>query len=165
MPTTRERRTAVSLRDSRIATLRVRRYVNPVGRWFQAVRGKAWRSAELKTARLLFHLERHGIGAPRLMAYGQAVFGLSAGSFVLADPPLADPIGPAHGPLLRDLFDRLHASGCVLAAGRMNASDFGVVAGRAVVVHPSGVRLCRSPSRRQIARVRTQLAAMFRPPP
>ena len=54
------------LRDGRTATLRVRRYANPLPRWALAARGKAWRSDELKTARLLFQLERHGIGAPRL---------------------------------------------------------------------------------------------------
>ena len=60
-------------RDGRCGVLRASRYRLPFARWWAGLRGKNWRSPELKTARLLFHLERFGIPAPRLLAYGQGV--------------------------------------------------------------------------------------------
>jgi tRNA A-37 threonylcarbamoyl transferase component Bud32 len=153
------------LRDGRIATLRVRRYANPLARWLLTLRGKAWRSAELKTARLLFQLERHGIGAPRLLAYGQTCSGKSAKSFVLAEPPDADPITPDDLPLVRDLMTCLHEAGCVLKPSRPTADLFGMAGGRPVVVNPTGLRLCRKPSRRKTTSDRARLAALFRNAP
>ena len=152
------------LPDGRTAALRVGRYSNPLPRWALGVRGKAWRSAELKTARLLFQLERHGISAPRLLAYGQTCSGLSAESFVLAEPTDAEPIARPDLPLVRDLLSRLHAVGCVLAP-LANSDTFGMVAGRPVVVNPAGLRLCRKPSRRKMARDHARLAALFRNAP
>jgi tRNA A-37 threonylcarbamoyl transferase component Bud32 len=153
------------LRDGRIATLRVRRYVNPLPRWLRALRGKAWRSAELKTARLLFLLERHGIAAPRLLAYGQSCAALSAGSFVLAEAPDADPIRPGDRPQAEALLNRLHEAGCVLDPSPLTLSHFGTAGGHPVVVDPTGLRLCRKPSRRTMARDQARLAALFRNAP
>jgi hypothetical protein len=149
-------------RDGRMATLSVRRYPNPLPRWFLAARGKAWRSAELKTARLLFHLERHGIPAPRLLAYGQTASALSARSFVLSEPPDADPVTPADAGRLRGLLEQLYAAGCVFASPRSTTNLFGLIDGRAVVLEPAGLRLCRNPSRRQMARGHAQLAVSLR---
>src|SRR5262249_12390481 len=71
----------------RTGVLRVGRYPWPFGRWLAALRGKAWRAPELRSARLLFHLERHGIPAEALLAYGQRAPSLStAGAFLLREP-------------------------------------------------------------------------------
>ena len=51
--------------------LEIRRYRWSIDRVWSQIRRKSWRSPGLKLARLLFHLERHHVPAPRLLAYGQ----------------------------------------------------------------------------------------------
>jgi hypothetical protein len=141
---------AIPLPTGRVGLLRASRYRLPFGRWLATLRGRSWRSPELKAARLLFHLERHGIPAPKLLAYGQTVPRWSAaGSFVLSDLPAAGPVGPADETGVRDLVDRLHAAGCRLTEMGPDGKPFGVADGRVVVREVSGLRLCRTLSRRR----------------
>lgn len=97
-------------------------------RWLDRFRTRPWRSPELQAARILFHLARHGIPAPRLLAFGQKQRPDGDWqSFLLFQPlvharPLADWLGkspPAErqrralnlaGLLLREL----HRAGCRL---------------------------------------------------
>jgi hypothetical protein len=106
------------------------------GRLWSWVRRRTWRSPELRMARLLFHLERHRIPAPRLLAFGQrGVAWGRAESFVLFEPlviegtPLRDWWHTAHCRVdnpnwrmlneqvlecLADLLRRLHDAGCIV---------------------------------------------------
>lgn len=153
----------IRFHDGSTGRLRVRHYLSPLGRWFQKLRGKSWRAPELRIARLLLHLERHGIPAPKLLAYGQTVPGVTAArAFVLAEVPDADPVSPADAWLVRGLLDRLHAAGCLFASAGPPAQVFGMLGGQAVIVEPSGLRLLRNPSQRQRARDAVRLAAFFR---
>ncbi len=88
-------------------------------------RGTAWRSPEVRLARLLFHLERYHIAAPKLLAYGQRRNGRRIEAFVLHEsmPYDSQPLYEAlfeSNPfrcdwLLRNfaaVLARLHESGC-----------------------------------------------------
>ena len=44
---------------------------DPLGRMAAAVRERPWRSPAATAARVLFHLHRHGVPAPNLLAFGQ----------------------------------------------------------------------------------------------
>ncbi len=62
--------------------------VDPVGRVVAAVRERPWRSPAATAARVLFHLERHAIPAPQLLAFGQRMTSaVAAESFLCADLP------------------------------------------------------------------------------
>ena len=88
-------------------------------------RGNSWRTPEVQLARLLFHLERHHIAAPRLLAFGQRRNGRRIEAFVLHDKPLRTlqrldhALRHAH-PFRRelllerfaDVLAKLHESGC-----------------------------------------------------
>lgn len=64
--------------------------VDPVGRMVAVVRERPWRSPAATAARVLFHLQRHGLPAPRLLAFGQRyTSAVAAESFVCADMPPA----------------------------------------------------------------------------
>ena len=89
------------------------------------VRGKAWRSTKLRKARLLFHLERHHVVAPKVLAYGQRAVTASRASalFLLAETVDAIPFTSAWRDadeekrhlLLENLaatLNRLHDAGC-----------------------------------------------------
>jgi len=89
-----------------------------LGAW---LRGKAWRSPELKYSRLLFHLERYHVPTLKLLAYGQR----KSGSFVLTELPPDDavPFRDAWAQIAPDdrsavltqlakLLDQLHEAGC-----------------------------------------------------
>ena len=83
--------------DRRTLLTRYRTFA-PVGRLVAAVRERPWRSPAARDARLLFHLQRYGIDAPALLAFGQkAINERTADSFCLVDP-IPDGIG---------LFDRV----------------------------------------------------------
>lgn len=98
-----------------------------VGRLLAAVRERPWRSPGATAARILFHLQRHGIPSPALLAFGQRTVSKAATeSFVVAEPPadslpleyrLADPALPLaqRRALLSECGRRLrqlHDAGC-----------------------------------------------------
>ena len=153
---------SVSFSNGCIGTLHVRRSRLPVGRWLATLRGRTWRSPELKAARILFHLERHGIPAPKLLAYGQTIPRLApAGSFLLFEPNGARPPGPEDGAVVRKLLGRLHRAGCCLAAFNSTGEALGMVQGAAVVHDPRFLRLRHRISRRRAHRDFARLDALL----
>jgi Lipopolysaccharide kinase (Kdo/WaaP) family len=149
--------------DGRVGVLRVRRYRQPFGRLWAALRGRAWRSRELKIARLLFHLERHGIPAPKLLAYGQRAPRLApAGSFVLSEPLPARPPRPEDRDAMCQLLERLHATGCRLRGLGPAGEPFGIAANAAVVTDASLLCLDRRLSQRRARRDLARLDAFFK---
>jgi hypothetical protein len=108
------------LPDGRTATLVRFRTVAPLGRLVAAVRERPWRSPAAEAARVLFHLARHGLPGPTLLAFGQRLTGpASADSFVLYLPP-----DPADRPVSAD---RLAAAGLrFVGPGRVIGSPLAV---------------------------------------
>jgi tRNA A-37 threonylcarbamoyl transferase component Bud32 len=140
----------------------VSRYRSPIGRWWAAIRQRAWRSPELRTARLLLHLERHGIPAPRLIAYGQTSPSVrTAGAFVFFRPVSARPVTAHDAPAVRNLFCQLHAAG-VHWRGSDCPLPFGIADGTAVVTDPRALSLTKRLGARQVARDFRRLDAYFR---
>jgi hypothetical protein len=153
----------ISLPGGRSGFLRVAGYPLPFGRWWTAARGRSWRSPELRAARLLFHLERHGIPAPKLLAYGQVVPAFTpARSFVLFAPPTAALVGPDDAAPVRELLQRLHAAGCRLVRVGPVGEPFGMAGERAAIRDVSRLRLAKRLTRSQIDRDRDRLDAFFR---
>jgi hypothetical protein len=99
-------------------------------------RGKSWRSNELKLARVLFHLERHGIAAPRLLAYGQR----GNGAFCLIDSEPAPPIAGAP----EQAVAKLHEIGL-----SVDPNAFDCVDGSIRIAEPSRLRLRKRLSNRR----------------
>ena len=144
-------RTAMQIAD-RPAQLEVGRHPLSIRQCWMKGRGKAWRSPELRRARLLFHLERHHVAAPKLLAFGQRRRGWGYESFVLyeAFPAAAIPferalaIADSEGRFtlldrLAALLANLHEAGCE-ALGLDRFAVCGNGAKLAVVVaDPGGV--------------------------
>jgi tRNA A-37 threonylcarbamoyl transferase component Bud32 len=124
-------RQRITFADGRTAVLVRTATTDPLGRLTAAMRERPWRSPSATAARMLFHLQRHGIPAPRLLAFGQRVTSLTAAeSFLVAELPpaisslpvvFARPEMPPRerGELLRGcgrLLRKLHDAGCRPAA-------------------------------------------------
>lgn len=62
---------SIDLAKDRVAVLLRRRSCKPFARFWASIRSKSWRSPELQLARILFHLERNEVPAPRLLGFGQ----------------------------------------------------------------------------------------------
>jgi len=164
---------AVTLPGGRRATLTRFRTTDPVGRVTALLRERPWRSPGALAARVLFHLDRHGIPAARLLAFGQQLRGgFAADSFVLTEAApdraplsvaLTDPARTraARRELLRDCGEflaRLHAAGLRLLPGGTGRPVLALAAGTLRVESPQGVKLCRAMTDR--LRVR-DLARLF----
>lgn len=134
---------------------------DPVGRLLAAVRERPWRSPGATAARILFHLQRHDIPAPKLLAFGQRTTSRTGGdSFLVGEMPphassasayLADAIVPASDrrAVLREcgrLLRKLHDAGCrPIATANPNDPLF-VVSGLEATVSvgsPFAVRITR----------------------
>jgi hypothetical protein len=106
----------VTLPDGRRAHLIRGRSFVPFARLSAWVRGRPWRSPGVTLGRVLFHLERYGIAAPRLLAFGQRFTGrASAEWFALHTPPphaLPEVIDAAIAEQLGRLLRQLHDAGC-----------------------------------------------------
>jgi tRNA A-37 threonylcarbamoyl transferase component Bud32 len=94
-----------------------------LGRLWSRLRAAAWRAPEVRKARLLFHLERHHVATPKLLAYGQRCHGLQAGAFLLTEAVATTPLRAAlQDPdednrqlllgRLAETLNRLHEAGC-----------------------------------------------------
>lgn len=78
----------VTFTDGRKAVLIRFHTVARFGRLVAALRERPWRSPGATAARVLFHLRKHGVPAPTLLAFGQrAVSKTATESFVVAEPP------------------------------------------------------------------------------
>jgi tRNA A-37 threonylcarbamoyl transferase component Bud32 len=149
-------------RAGRVGTLTVARHCFPLWRWAARIRGKPWRSPELRTARLLFHLERYGIPAPRLLAYGQMINGIAdAGSFVLAELRNGRPIARTDAEAARELLARLHDIGCCLRRIGENGEPLRMDGSVAIVGNVRYLRLNRRLTARQMARDHHRLDAFL----
>jgi tRNA A-37 threonylcarbamoyl transferase component Bud32 len=119
--------------------------VAPFGRLGARLRGRPWRSRGVTLGRLLFHLERYGIAAPKLLAFGQRLTGIcSAEWFVLhslpakacthPDPYLAEQLGKC--------LRQIHDAGCRLVSYPLTV--FGVHQQTVCVRDVTGVQLASS---------------------
>jgi hypothetical protein len=147
----------VRLPDGRPAELTRGRSFSPLGRLAARWRGRPWRSPGATLGRVLFHLERYGVPAPRLFAFGQRLTGpASAEWFALHEPP-ADPlpagVEPATAEHLARLLRRLHDAGC------RPAGDPLAVFGASGVRDVAGVRIVRRVSDRDRIHDLERLAA------
>lgn len=114
--------------------------------------GQRPRSPELAELALLFRLQRHGIGTPRLLAFGESFDRRGTlVSFLLTEPPAgvpidrwlaaADPTGRRH--VIRrtgDLLRRLHTAGCTLSRARLGVQHLPGRLPAVVVADPAGIR-------------------------
>jgi tRNA A-37 threonylcarbamoyl transferase component Bud32 len=106
----------IQLPDGREAVLIRGRSFTPVGRFIAWVRGRSWRSPGVTLGRLLFHLERYGIPAPRLYAFGQRFTGSTTAEWFTLHTPVAAPITTppdlATAEQLGRRLRQLHDAGC-----------------------------------------------------
>jgi tRNA A-37 threonylcarbamoyl transferase component Bud32 len=153
---TRDRTTlSLSVGQARLA---VSQYRWPVARFAAWLRGRAWRSNELRQGRLLFHLERHHIPAPKLFAYGQRCRGLRAEAFLLCEAipedaqPLTESLRRALPSERQRLVDELVGVVCRLQQAGCEAASldaFACHAGTIGVVDPGGLQFRRRLSDRR----------------
>lgn len=125
-----------------------------LGRFCADLRGKSWRSQAAKLSRILFHLERHRIVAPRLLGFGQKLFPRGrADSFVFFQPPtdavpvktwLRETPSQRLATLRRvgSLLRALHTADCQLA-DTLESSWFVSCSDRVGLATPLAVRLCK----------------------
>ena len=124
----------------------------PLGRLRARLRATPWRSPGVTAGRVLFHLQRYGVPAPKLLAFGQTLTGAAGAEwFALYEAPAGMPLHKwrltATAPECRSVFDAaarclaaLHAAGCVLADA---PAAFAVHEGRVLVADPRAVRIVR----------------------
>ena len=135
------------------------RTVDPAGRLVAVLREKPWRSPAANAARLLFHLARAGITAPKLLAFGQrSTSAVAADSFVLYEMPAGavpwaeglaqwTPGSRVRRLLIAEcgaLLRRVHDAGCRVVPGERGV--FGIRREPnpgVVIVSPFAVRLAR----------------------
>ncbi len=102
----------------------------PYGRLVAHLRGKPWRSPGVTLGRVLFHLERYGIPAPRLLAFGQRFINRTAAEWFAVHTrttsPLPRDIDPATAESLGRLLRALHDAGCWLAGECDSRAVFGL---------------------------------------
>ncbi len=140
----------------------------PLGRLAALFRERPWRSPGAVAARNLFHLERFGIAAPKLLAFGQRRMSpLQVRSFVVAQHPTSPPEAGLRGTALaRSLaadnplrnhalgdigryLKGLHAAGCRLRRRLLGTDALLVMAPDLTVASVFAVRVVRRVSSRQ----------------
>ena len=127
---------AHQLPDGRDAVLIRGRSVAPLGRLCAYLRGRVWRSPGVSLGRLLFHLDRYGIPAPRLLAFGQRLTGAVTADWFALHTPLPEPIAELTdleiGLQLGFRLRQLHDAGCSVSGNPLTV--FGLRDG-AVCMH------------------------------
>jgi hypothetical protein len=141
----------------------------PLGRFRAWLRATPWRSPGATVGRVLFHLDRYGVPAPKLLAFGQRATGRTEGEWfaLYEEPPgvllrrwrrTAPPeLRRAALPSLLECVRRLHEAGCVLGDAGMALAVSG---GRVLVADPRAVRIVRrvtASARRRDLRAATRL--------
>ena len=129
----------VTFSDGRRALLTRFRTFDPLGRTVGSLREKPWRSPAAKAARILFHLARHDVAAPKLLAFGQKLTDTWGADSFLLQAPLDRPVPVAvrvaelvhdssgRSALLQEcgaLLRRIHNAGLRLIAGETGRSVF-----------------------------------------
>lgn len=164
----------VTLADGRSAWL-VRRQGWAPGRIISWLKRKAWRSPELRAARILFYLPRQRVPCVRLLAFGQRLRPFApAQSFLLTERvPDARPLGdwlvqhPDEADTLRaaaaTLLEQLHTARCHFRSPTELAESLLVRSGPTLMIGRGDLlRLARRPlTRRLIQRDRHSLARLF----
>jgi len=139
----------IQLPDGRDAILLRGRSFSPLNRFRSWLRGRSWRSPGANLGRVLFHLDRYGIAAPRLFAFGQRMTGAAIAEwFVLHERFAGVEVSETRNtPAIVALLAQLHDAGC--------RPDFGsgmplrLDGDRAIVGDPRGIRIVRRVSERQ----------------
>jgi hypothetical protein len=137
------------LRDGREGVLIRGRSVAPLGRFAAALRGRSWRSPGVTLGRVLFHLERYDVPAPRLFAFGQRFTGRATAEwFALHELPgdaVPGSVEPHTAEQLGLVLRLLHDAGC-RPVGEPFAA-FGVSSCGVAIRDVTRVRLVRKVSR------------------
>jgi tRNA A-37 threonylcarbamoyl transferase component Bud32 len=148
----------VKLPDDRDALLIRGRSFAPFGRFDAWLRCRPWRSSGVTLGRVLFHLERYGIPAPRLLAFGQRITSRTTAEWFALHTPTAEPLptelAPETAELLGRLLRQLHNSGCLLGGEARQA--FGCDEHGVCIRDVTAVRLARATQRdrqRDLARL------------
>lgn len=156
----------------RTATLVRGRASAPLGRLRAWLRAIPWRSPGVTIGRVLFHLERYGVPAPKLLAFGQRLTSATVAEwFALYESPpgvllrrwrRTAPSSKCRTllPLVLECVRRLHEAGCVLTDV---GAAFAVSEGRVLVADPRAVRIVRRVSdsaRREDLNSATRLLGM-----
>jgi tRNA A-37 threonylcarbamoyl transferase component Bud32 len=142
----------IRLPDGRDAFLIRGRSFAPIGFFHAWARGRSWRSPGVTAGRILFHLERYGIPAPRLLAFGQRFTGrMTAEWFALHTPP-AGPVDVSEdlaiAVQLGRMLRRLHDAGC--SAGNEPIAVFGFDKGSVSIRDPLALRIAKPDAEREL---------------
>lgn len=154
----------VVLPDGRNCVLVRGRSVAPYGRFRAWLRGRSWRSPGVTLGRVLFHLERYGIPAPGLLAFGQRFTGpMSAEWFALHTPP-ATPLGTppdfALAAQLGRILRQLHDAGCSI--GDNPLASFGIEEGTICIRDPRAIRIAKPKAERELGLLLATLSPWVR---
>jgi hypothetical protein len=134
----------IRLPDGRDAVLVRGRSFAPFGRLKAAARGRPWRSPGVTLGRVLFHLQRYGVPAPRLLAFGQRLTGVASAEWFALHTPPADPLPGSPDAATAEQLGRclrlLHDSGCRIVGDPLPAFGFD---GRVSLRDVTAVRLVK----------------------
>ncbi len=124
----------------------------PLGRLRAWGRATPWRSPGATAGRVLFHLERYGVPAPKLLAFGQRLTSATRAEwFVLHEAPRGIPLRRWRRSAcsterlrvmstVRECLRALHDAGCVLSDA---TTAFAVAGGNVMIADPRAVRIVR----------------------
>ena len=142
----------IRLLDGRDAVLVRGRSVAPFGRLQAWLKGRSWRSPGVTIGRVLFHLERYGIPAPRLLAFGQRFTGPTTTDWFALHTPPAAPINSqprlAVAAQLGRVLRQLHDAGC--SAGKHSLNIFGLEKGCVCVRDPKAISIANADTGREL---------------
>jgi hypothetical protein len=142
----------IQLPDGRDAVLIRGRSFDPIGIVHAWARGRTWRSPGVTAGRVLFHLERYGIPAPGLLAFGQRFTGrMTAEWFALHTPPAGPIINPPDFAIAAELgriLRRLHDAGC--SAGNEPFAVLGLDEGSVCIRDPLAIRVANPDAEREL---------------
>ena len=154
----------ILLPDGRAAVLIRGKACAPVGRFNAWIRGRSWRSPGATLGRLLFHLERYGIPAPRLLAFGQRLTGpVTAEWFALhtgGASPLPKLLDHVKAEQLGGLLRQLHEAGC--SVGKTLLQIFGIDDRGLCVRDLTAIRIARCEARRELEQLLDALSPWVR---
>jgi tRNA A-37 threonylcarbamoyl transferase component Bud32 len=155
---------SIQLPDGLDALLIRGRSFAPLGLFHSWVRGRTWRSPGVTIGRILFHLERYAIPAPRLLAFGQRFTGtISAEWFALHTlpaGPVSQPVDLAVAAELGRLLRRLHDAGC--SVGKKPLDVFGIEDGNVAIRDPRSIRIAKIDVVRELHNFLTALSPWVR---
>lgn len=142
----------IQLLDGQEAVLIRGRSFAPLGRLTARLRGRSWRSPGVTLGRLLFHLERYGIPAPRLLAFGQRFISRATAEwFTLHTPPakrITQPLDFSIAEQLGHRLRQLHDAGCSVVGNPL--AIFGIDAGSVCIRDVQAIRITKLRADREL---------------